>query len=70
MATRSTRSPRPAPLPGTAQLRLVTGDPETERKILDALREHFTVTEPSHYDGGRAYLQLDTRPPYEPPPSG
>ncbi len=66
MTTRTSRPERPAPLPGTANLRLVTGDPETEAKILDVLRAYFTLTEPSHYSGGRAYLMLDTRP--VPPP--
>ncbi|MFC1410969.1 hypothetical protein ACEZCY_15350 [Streptacidiphilus sp. N1-12] len=64
MTTRRPRPDRPAPLPGTAHLRLVTGDPDTEEKVLNVLRAYFTITEPAHYPGGRAYLQLDTRTPH------
>lgn len=60
--TRPTRRERPAPLPGTANIRIITGDPATEQAILDVLRAHFTLTAPDHYPGGRAYLQLDIRP--------
>jgi len=68
MNSRRQRPDRPAPLPGTAHLRLVTGDPHTEEKVLNVLRAYFTLTEPAHYSGGRAYLQLDTRtePPAHP----
>lgn len=63
MRTRTDRRERSAPLPGTAKLRLETGDPATEKKVLDVLGAYFTLTEPEHYSGGRAYLQLDTRVP-------
>jgi hypothetical protein len=51
----------PAPLPGTAKLR-ITADDDTTEKILAVLTAYFTCTEPAGYSGGRSYLDIDTRP--------
>ncbi|MFD3889981.1 hypothetical protein [Streptomyces microflavus] len=48
-------------LPGVARVR-ITGDDAATQALLDALAEHFTVTEPAPYSGGRNYLDVDTRP--------
>jgi len=62
MTTR-TRREHPAPLPGTAHVRIVAADDETARKILNVLAAHFTTTDPADYSGGRRYLDVDTRTP-------
>jgi hypothetical protein len=59
------RREHPAPLPGTAHLR-ITCDDATRDRILGVLRAYFTTTTPAEYSGGRAYLDVDTRP-VEPP---
>jgi hypothetical protein len=51
----------PAPLPGTAKVR-ITADDETAEKILAVLTAYFTCTAPAGYSGGRSYLDIDTRP--------
>ncbi|MFE9406854.1 hypothetical protein ACFYNY_34665 [Streptomyces sp. NPDC006530] len=48
-------------LPGVARVR-ITGDDAATQALLDALAEHFTVTDPDPYSGGRSYLEVDTRP--------
>ena len=53
--------------PGVAAVRELTGLAayRAERWAMAKihLRAYFTITEPTHYSGGRAYLQLDTRTP-------
>lgn len=60
------RREHPAPLPGIVRLRIV-GDDQATARVLAILREEFTCTDPAAYDGGRVYLDLDTRPV---PPDG
>ncbi|MEU6618972.1 hypothetical protein [Streptomyces parvus] len=48
-------------LPGVARVR-ITGDDAATQALLDVLGEHFTVTDPAPYSGGRNYLEVDTRP--------
>ncbi|WP_228773856.1 hypothetical protein [Streptomyces sp. VN1] len=48
-------------LPGVARVR-ITGDDAATQALLDVLAEHFTVTDPDPYSGGRSYLEVDTRP--------
>ncbi|MGW1819126.1 hypothetical protein ACWCQM_36885 [Streptomyces sp. NPDC002125] len=48
-------------LPGVARVR-ITGDDAATQALLDALAEHFTVTDPDPYSGSRSYLEVDTRP--------
>jgi hypothetical protein len=55
------RREHPAPLPGTAKVRIVADD-ETAEKILTVLNVYFTCTAPAGYSGGRSYLDIDTRP--------
>jgi hypothetical protein len=47
-------------LPGIADIRIVA-DEATTRAVLEVLQSAFRTTDPRHYDGGRTYLQLDTR---------
>ncbi|GHH54643.1 hypothetical protein [Streptomyces candidus] len=47
-------------LPGVARVR-ITGDESATEALLDVLAEHFTVTDPAPYSGGRNYLEVDTR---------
>ncbi|MGW9436771.1 hypothetical protein [Streptomyces sp. NPDC055607] len=56
-------------LPGIARVR-ITGDDAATQALLDALAEHFTVTEPDPYSGGRNYLEVDTRPASAPSGAG
>ena len=56
-------------LPGVARVR-ITGDDAATQALLDALAEHFTVTEPAPYSGGRSYLEVDTRPDAAPHGTG
>ncbi|MFF4409755.1 hypothetical protein [Streptomyces sp. NPDC001404] len=49
-------------LPGIAHVR-ITGDPAATQRIVDLLAEHFTMTDPAPYSGGRSYLDIDTRTP-------
>lgn len=64
------RREHPLPLPGIAHIRITASDDATRDKILNILRAHFTITEPSAYSGGRAYLDCDTRPGTPPYPEG
>ncbi|MFJ5645814.1 hypothetical protein [Streptomyces sp. NPDC093223] len=48
-------------LPGVARVR-ITGDDAATQALLDVLAQHFTVTDPDPYSGGRSYLEVDTRP--------
>ncbi|MFD4320501.1 hypothetical protein [Streptomyces sp. NPDC058548] len=56
-------------LPGVARVR-VTGDAAATRALFDALAEHFAVTAPAPYSGGRSYLEVDTRPGSAPSGAG
>ncbi|WP_330269947.1 hypothetical protein [Streptomyces griseorubiginosus] len=56
-------------LPGVARVR-ITGDDAATQALLDVLAEHFTVTEPAPYSGGRSYLEVDTRPDAAPHGTG
>ncbi|MYS36371.1 hypothetical protein K388_07169 [Streptomyces sp. KhCrAH-43] len=56
-------------LPGVARVR-ITGDDAATQALLDALAEHFTVTDPDPYSGGRSYLEVDTRPGSAPSGAG
>lgn len=48
-------------LPGVARVR-ITGDDAATQALLDVLAQHFTVTDPDPFSGGRSYLEIDTRP--------
>ncbi len=52
----------PPPLRGAAKIRITVGDDATRERIPAVLRAYFTTTEPSLYSGGRAYIDVDTRP--------
>lgn len=58
---RQSRQPREdrETLPGVAEIRL-RADEATAQAVLDALRDHFTITAPREYPGDRWYFQLDT----------
>ncbi|MFJ2780208.1 hypothetical protein [Kitasatospora sp. NPDC087315] len=47
-------------MPGIARVR-ITGDDQAVDTVTRLLAERFTTTAPSHYPGGRAYLEVDTR---------
>ncbi|MDG5807935.1 hypothetical protein P9869_35865 [Streptomyces ossamyceticus] len=46
-------------LPGIADIRIMA-DAATTKAVLDVLQANFRCTDARTYDGGRAYLQLDT----------
>jgi hypothetical protein len=60
MAARARRERTPRTfLPGIADVRIMA-DEATTKAVLDVLEAAFRCTNAQAYDGGRAYLQLDT----------
>ena len=60
--SRPPRREHPAPLPDIAKVRII-GDDQAVQRLVEALAGRYVCTEPAHYSGGRAYLEVDTSRP-------